>query len=379
MKILILNHEYPPVGGGGGQACMDIAQGLAKRGHGITVITAHLKSLPWEEVNKKIRIIRVPSFRKLPYRVGFVSMAVFILTATWKGIQIIREGKPSIIHVHFAVPAGVAAFILKTLTGIPYILTSHLGDVPGGVPDKTDKWFRWVFPFTRPVWKNATRVVTVSQFTSSLIQKHYGIMPLIIPNGIDTKYIGQERLQNHTPPRIIFVGRFTKQKNIIELVEIMNLLQDLPWNCILLGDGPLRDQIEQKIVELDLKERFLLPGWVAAEEVEKYLSSSDLLFMPSHSEGLSEVGIHGLLNGLAIVAYRVGGFGEMVKQNQNGFLAEPGDRGALQSALHEYLSDEKRLLEAREASRKIAVRFDLNAVVDQYESILNQFAKKSTS
>jgi len=71
MRILILNHEYPPIGGGGGQAAQDIARELTRRGHEITILTAHLKGLPLDETVENIRILRLPSLRKYPYQAGF--------------------------------------------------------------------------------------------------------------------------------------------------------------------------------------------------------------------------------------------------------------------------------------------------------------------
>jgi glycosyltransferase involved in cell wall biosynthesis len=287
-------------------------------------------------------------------------------------LQVIRKWKPDIIHVHFAVPAGAAALALHKLTKVPYVLTAHLGDVPGGVPNKTDKWFRWVLPFTRPIWKNAGEVVAVSQFTSSLVEKTYGIHPLIIPNGFDVSTYFRGKLEIHNPPRIIFVGRFTVQKNILELLEILDTVRDLAWNSILLGDGPIREEIERKINQLSMTERFTLPGWVPSEQVQDYLMKSDILFMPSLSEGLPVAGIQALAAGLAIVAYRVGGFNEIVDKNRNGFLSEPGDREGLSAALRNYLVDGKKLLTARKSSLDIAKRFDINRIVEQYSTILKK-------
>ena len=151
MRILVLIHEYPPVGGGGGQVAEDICEGLVKRGHEVRVITAHLKGLPPDEIRSGVQVIRLHSGRKFAYKATFSAMLLFILAGFWHGLEEIRNWKPDIIHVHFAVPAGVAGWWLSIFTRVPYILTAHLGDVPGGVPEKTDKWFRWVAPFIPPI------------------------------------------------------------------------------------------------------------------------------------------------------------------------------------------------------------------------------------
>jgi glycosyltransferase involved in cell wall biosynthesis len=369
MRILILNHEYPPIGGGGGQAAQDIARELTRRGHEITILTAHLKGLPRDEQVDNIHILRLPSLRKRPYQAGFLAMGFYILAAIWTGFHVIHHWHPDILHVHFAVPAGAAAWILSRLTGIPYVLTAHLGDIPGGVPEKTGTWFRWVFPFTIPIWRGAAGIITVSEYTRSLIRQKYKIDPVVIPNGINMEKLNPAGLQVHRPPRVVFAGRFMPQKNLIELVEILALVQDLPWKCAMLGDGPLLDEVKRTIAAHHLEERFDLPGWVTTDAVLAQFAQSDLLFMPSLSEGLPVVGLQALAMGLAIVASRAGGNVELVEPGSNGFLADPGDREAFSGALRSLLSDPKTLQNARQASRALAVRFDIKTVVDRYETI----------
>ena len=372
MRILVLNHEYPPVGGGGGQAAQDIARELTLRGHQVTILTAHLKGLPREEFVDNIHILRLPSFRKRPYQAGFLAMGFYILAAIWAGFHIIHRWHPDILHVHFAVPAGAAAWILSRLTGIPYVLTAHLGDIPGGVPEKTGTWFRWVFPFTIPIWRGAAGVVTVSEYTRSLIRQKYKIDPVVIPNGINMEKLNPAGLQVHRPPQVVFAGRFMPQKNLIELVEILALVQDLPWKCVMLGDGPLLDEVKRTIASHHLEQRFDLPGWVTTETVLAHFAESDLLFMPSLSEGLPVVGLQALAMGLAIVASRAGGNVELVEPGSNGFLADPDDREAFSGALRSLLSDPKALQNARHASRALAVHFDIRTVVDRYENIFQE-------
>jgi len=372
MRILILIHEFPPVGGGGGQAAFDLAKELSRRGHKITVLTSHIKGLPLEEFVDDVRIVRLPSLRKHPSHVGFFAMGLYNLSALSAGFSTIRRWHPDLIHVHFAVPAGLVAWILSRLTGVPYVLTTHLGDVPGGVPQKTGRWFRWIFPFTKPIWRDAARIVAVCEYTSSLARQHYPVNPVVIPNGVNMKDLNFGRLRIHRPPVIIFAGRFTVQKNLIEMVKILADVQDLSWICIMLGDGPLFDEVKHTIAAYGLDQRFYLSGWVTPEEVLSYLACSDLLFMPSLSEGLPVVGVQALAKGLAIITSRVGGCVELVEPGRNGFLADSGDREALCGALRSLLSNHNALIKARRASRHLARRFDIKVVVDGYETIFHE-------
>lgn len=369
MRILVLNHEFPPIGGGGGRAAEGICQILAQRGHEIKVLTSRIKGLPREEHRDGFEIIRIPALRTKPFQASFLSMAIYVLSGLWSGFRLIRRFKPEIIHVHFAVPAGALAWMLSKLTGIPYVLTAHLGDVPGGVPEKTRDWFRWVFPFTRSIWRDAEVRVAVSEYTRELALKHYDEDILVIPNGVDVEQFKPASIHIHRPPVIVFAGRFAPQKAPVQVVRILHEVKDLPWKCVMIGDGALMPGVKKTIAELKLEDRFELTGWITPEAVMKRFDESDILFMPSLSEGLPVVGVQALAKGLAVVASRVGGFVDLVAEGENGRLLPPEDGKAMVSALRHYLTDHKGLLQARHCSLEIARRFDIVSIADAYEKI----------
>lgn len=379
MRILVLIHEYPPVGGGGGRVAQDLCRGLAARGHEIRLLTAHLKGLPARENTDGFEVIRLRSGRRLPYKAGLAAMAGYVLSAAWAGWGLARAWRPDVIHVHFAVPAGPAALFISRVTGIPYVLTAHLGDVPGGTPEKTGRWFRWIYPFTPPVWKSAARVAAVSKFTRELAARSYPVEIQVIPNGVDLAALAPGPLGAGSPPLLVFAGRFVPQKNPLQVVRTLAELRDLPWRCVMLGDGPLRAAVEEEIDRLDLRGRFVLPGWVEPQAVIDWFKKADILFMPSLSEGLPVVGVQALAMGLAIVAGRVGGFVDLVEQGGNGWLFDPADPRQAGEPLRRLLSDPRLLQAQREASRRIAGRFDLRRIVDEYNRILSDAAQRGRS
>ncbi|MDR3575595.1 MAG: glycosyltransferase family 4 protein [Anaerolineaceae bacterium] len=372
MRILVLIHEYPPVGGGGGQVALDICQGMVERGHEVQVLTAAWGDLPRLENQAGVLVHRLLSGRSMPYKADLKAMAGFVLASFWSGLGLTRRWKPDLIHIHFAVPGGAAGLALSSLTGVPYVLTAHLGDVPGGVPEKTGKWFRWIYPFTPPIWKKARQVVAVSQFTRQLALPHYPVPIQVIPNGVDTQKLKPEIILVGDPARLVFAGRFAPQKNLIQLVKILAGLKDLPWSCVLVGDGPLRGDVEREIDENGLRSRFTLTGWVTPADVQEWFTKSDILFMPSLSEGLPVVGVQALSLGLAIVAGRVGGFIDLVEQGSNGFLFDTSRSEEGMSCLRQLLSDRQCLQAARQASRQMAGKFDLKEIIDQYETVFEK-------
>jgi glycosyltransferase involved in cell wall biosynthesis len=378
VKILVLNYEFPPVGGGGGRACADLCQALAARGHEIKILTSHAKGLPRQEDLEGIQIRRVFTGRRSYARASLSSMVAFIMNGFFPGLSILKSWKPDIIHVHFAVPTGVLAYFLSKLRHIPYILTTHLGDVPGGVPEKTDRWFRFVYPFTPRIWKAAAGVVAVSEYTRTLALKHYDIDIRVIPNGVrlPEDHRKPDQLQISNPPRMIFAGRFQPQKNLLFLIEALGKITELPWTCTLIGDGPQREAVEAKIRQLGLAGRIHLTGWIHTDEVWQALSESDLLVMPSLSEGLPVVGVHALAHGLAIVANRAGGLSDLVEDGVNGRLCRVGDKACFVDALRFTLESPDRLFEFRRASLMHARRYNIEVVADAYEKI---FRERSTS
>jgi glycosyltransferase involved in cell wall biosynthesis len=367
MRILVLNHEFPPVGGGGGRAAEDICRGLAEFGHEIVVLTAHLEGLPHEEKRDGYTILRVFSLRTQPYKASLLSMAAYILAGLWAGHRLFRSFKPEVIHAHFAVPAGALAWGFSWLSSVPYVLTVHLGDVPGGVPEKTGGWFRWIYPLTRRIWRDASRIVAVSAFTRQLALKKYNAEIQVIPNGVDLNAVQPNLLHLNDPPRIVFAGRFMTQKNPEQVVRTLSQLKKVEWQCVMIGDGPLMQDVRDAVADSGLEDRFQFTGWIDPHEVLDWFDCSDILFMPSRSEGLPVVGVQALARGLAIVASRVGGFVDLVDHDENGYLIDRENTDQFSASLFGLLSDSNRLLSFRNASLEKAKHFDINQVVKEYE------------
>ncbi len=369
MRILVLIHEFPPVGGGGGRVAEDICSKLVQRGHEVKVLTAHIKGLPYMEERNGFQVVRVGSLRKQPYRASFLSMAVYVLTGLWAGFRLMGGFRPDIIHGHFAVPAGALAWMLSRRTGIPYVLTVHLGDIPGGVPEKTDEWFRWIYPFTPRIWRDAKQIIAVSEFTRQLALKKYKEKIQVVPNGADLGALMPGHISLNEPPRIVFAGRFMEQKNPLQFVHTLSELRELEWQSVMIGDGPLLQDVKCAIDAHGLQDRFQLTGWLDPQEVLGWFDKSDLLFMPSRSEGLPVVGVQALAKGLAIVASRVGGFIDLVDEARNGYLIPEGEPAKFSASLSGLLSDLNRLHSFRMASLEKARSFGLEQIVKEYENI----------
>lgn len=376
MRILVLIHEFPPIGGGGGRVAQDLCQGFAKNGHEVKVLTADLDGVVDSPLELGFSVVRLSSGRREAFLADLWAMGGFIFAGFWAARKIIKLWPPDLIHVHFAVPAGPIAWLLYKLKNIPYILTTHLGDVPGGAPEKTARWFRWIHPFIPPIWNNAARVVAVSEYTRQLALKQYSANIAVIPNGVDIEKFRPQVLVQNRVPRIVFAGRFMEQKNPFQLVRVLSKLKAFSWECVMFGDGPLFSKVKAEISKQQLENRIQLRGWVDPNDVIAEFAQSEILFMPSRSEGLPVVGVQAMASGMAIVAGNAGGFIDLVKPGENGFLYDPEDTAGMCEGLSALLLEPERLLNARRKSLAFSENFDLQTIVSSYVQLFEEVIKE---
>ena len=377
MRILVITHEYPPIGGGGGKAAQDLCRGFVKRGHQVRVLTTKFRGLPTKADDQGVYIQRLRSNRKKMYQASFLSMLLFVVQAGWQALWLIRRWQPSLLHIHFAVPAGPVGWLVNKFSGLPYVITVQLGDIPDGNPEKTKGWFRFVFPFTPPIWKDAAAIVAVSQFTRNLSLQSYDVPIKVIHNAIMQVDLQEDQIEVSHPLHFVFAGRLTVQKNPVFIIEMLNRVKDFKWQCTFIGDGELKSQILAAIQEYGLEERFHLPGWVSPEDVNNYFRKADVLLMPSLSEGMPIVGIQALANGLILLGSKIGGFNDLVEDGYNGFLLPVKDLDTWVAHIRDFLNDADYVLNLRINSLRKAEEFNLESIVQQYLDLFEQAVVKN--
>ena len=371
MKVLVLCYEYPPVGGGGGRVAAQVAAKLSERGHQIRVLTARVENLPRREFSNGVEVRRILSFRRKKDTCTVPEMGLYVLTGLFPAWNLARRWRPDVIHAHFAVPTGVIACPVAMATGVPFVLTAHLGDVPGGVPEQTAALFRVINPVARFIWRRAAQTTAVSSHVAALANSAYGVKSRIILNGVERAM--PPRMEVKECVRILFASRMSVQKNPVLALRALAMARDLPWKLTMAGDGPLLAQTRQEAERMGLGERIAFRGWLAAEDVRQCMEESDLLLMTSLHEGLPMIAVEALQHGMAIVASDIGGLHDVVDHNENGILCQLTP-DSFAAALRRLLSDTALLLEMRKRSRRKSSEFDLNRSVDAYENVLLEAA-----
>ena len=242
MRILMLNYEFPPLGGGASPVSYEIAKGYVKLGHSVDVVTMSYKDLKKYEVIDGINVYRVPCLRSKKEICHPYEMFSYIISAKKFLKNHLKKNKYDINHTHFIIPTGFISLWLKKDYQLPYILTSHGSDVIG-----YNKRFKYFYPFLINNWKKiikeAKYVTTPSNFLQNEIKKHtINGNFIVIPNGIDPNKFKPLKKQN----LILIVSRLFENKGVQDIIEAVSdneLKQKLEkgnWKISIVGEGPYK-------------------------------------------------------------------------------------------------------------------------------------------
>ena len=192
--------------------------------------------------------------------------------------------------------------------------------------------------------------------------------------GIDLKkfaFRGERALA--AKPRIVTVGRLAAEKGQLILLQAVAALraQGIEVELTLVGDGPLRDWIEEEISRLGLKDQVLLTGEVSAEEVNAHLRTADIFCLPSFSEGLPVAIMEAMAIGVPVVSTLIAGIPELAIDGKTALTVPAGNVEALTTALTRMITDDIfRGGAIRAAHEEVVQRHDRERNADQLASIL---------
>jgi len=373
MNVLIINYEFPPIGGGGGIATSYIARELAQQGHAVNVLTSHFRELRWREIRDDVEIFRVPVLRKRRDYCSVIEMASFILSSLPMLFYLILTRKYDLIHIFFGVPSGPLGYIAKKLFGIPYLIRMGGGDVPGFRPFQYKHLYKILKPAFNILWRNADFLVANSDGLRDMAAKAFPNLPVqVIPNGVDLDAFtnGHARCPAQEV-RILFVSRLIRRKGLQFLIDaIPQIIQavNCPFVIKVVGDGPDKDDFVAQAEELGVSRYLRFVGYVDHGKLPEYYLDADIFTLPSLAEGMPNVVLEAIGSGLPIVATRVAGSEELVHHGENGFLVEPRDVNALAQALIS-------LINQRGLREKMGLRSKQFARSYSWESVAEAYAR----
>jgi glycosyltransferase involved in cell wall biosynthesis len=171
-------------------------------------------------------------------------------------------------------------------------------------------------------------------------------------------------------PVILSVGRLSREKGHLDLIDALGRLRGRSWRLVLVGEGPERGPIERRCASLGLTDSVIPTG--LQRDVRGYYAMADVVALPSHSEGSPNVLLEAMAAGRAVVATAVGGVPEIATDGENALLVAAGDHQAMAGAIARLLDEEELRRRLGANAAKIAPSYAPDAYC---ESLLGLYGK----
>ncbi|NQT46729.1 MAG: glycosyltransferase family 4 protein [Candidatus Omnitrophica bacterium] len=378
-RVLIINHEFPPIGGGAATASDRIAKGLSSSGAEVLVMTSSFKNLKGKSDWHDITLWRIPSWRRSKATGSFFEAILFTLSALFYSLIAAVRFKPDVIISFFGVPAGIIALWLKKVFRKPYIISMRGIDVPGS--QSNEPLIRYIHLLIKPllmaIWKNASALVANSESLKKLALDSAPSMAIkVINNGVDVKTYQPPRDKiRKSPISILFVGRLRIEKGIQTFIEAINILRQkkcASFKVDIVGDGKMRNSLQRYAEACGMTDVVLFHGWKASDVLPEMYCRSDIFVIPSFYEGMSNALFEAMASGLPIIASDIPSNSEFVKDQDNGLLFPAGDSNKLASSLQRLIEDESLCKHMGINSRHIAEYFGWHKTVQHYAETIDE-------
>ena len=375
MRILMLNYEYPPIGGGGSYACKSILQVFANKNLNVDLVTSSPSDyFETETINGSVNIYKLPVNKK---DIHYWTQQE-ILTYSWKAKQFIEKlllkKKYDICHTFFGIPCGAVAYLFKE--NLPYVVSLRGSDVPG-FNNRFSFQYILLKPLINKIWSESSAVVANSEGLKELALESSPSQDIsVINNGInisdfkpDTNFINNNITNNHTYKKskklkIVCISRLIERKGINFLLEAIKKLKNKNIKLILVGKGKQENKLQKLAKDLEITDRVEFKGYVDHDDISDIYQESDLFVLPSFNEGMSNALLEAMASGLPVISTDTGGTSELI--DGNGILIQKGNSDEIAQAISTVMNDPETFKQMGLKSREIAETMSWEAVAEEY-------------
>lgn len=354
-----------PTVGGSGIAATQLAIELAKKDHEVHLISYDtpflLRSSRHPNITLElVDILSYPLFKDIgdPYT---------ILAAS-KMVELVTRVKLDILHIHYAIPTGVSAYLTKLITNVPVVITAHGSDIHILGVDPSYN------PIISHAFQNVDGISTVSKFMKKEIYDKFAKNQdvRVIYNPIDIeKYQKVEtqicdfRLQYDT--NFVHVSNFRPVKDTPFIVEAFaEVLKEKPdLGLILVGEGPERKKCEELACKLGIRDNVIFQG--VRSYIAPIYNCATALLSASKNESFGLTLAEAMACETPAIAPRVGGVPEVIDHEVNGYIYELGDKKGLVDYMIKLLNDEELKDRLGKAGReKVVNNFSGSEIAEEY-------------
>ena len=376
MRVLILNYEFPPLGGGGGNGSYNLAKELTQAGNSVDVLTSRAAGQLRQEVLHGINVYRVTSWRKGIHDSGLRGAFTYLCFACPQFFALTSANNYDVIHYFFSLPTGFLSVLPGRHRKVPYLVSLRGSDVPGYDPyNRSLQWFhRLLLPLTRKIWRDADRVVALSNNLKKMaMETDASVNFSVIPNGVDAKLFARLPGSAGDQFRMLTVSRLIERKGIQHALIAMSELEQKDIHLTIVGEGNYSQALIDLCKKLGLDDRVNFYGYCAREKLPELFVDCDLFVLPSMAEAFGQVYVEAMSCGVAVVGGRTGGVSDIIGPD-NGILVEPGSVDEIKQAILTLYHDRDRCLQMGENNRKrVLENYSWATVAEQY----SDYYKKS--
>jgi phosphatidylinositol alpha-1,6-mannosyltransferase len=386
MRILMLNNEFPPLGGGTGVVNDYLLKEISLYPDiWVDLVTSSRSRTNYEacQYSERVTLYKVPVNNQNIHHSSNRELITFGWRALLLSRKLMKEHRYDLSFAFAGVPAGAISYMLSVLSGLPYLVSLQGPDVPG-----FENRYNYLYPFLRPlirrIWKKAAVVVAISKGHQSLAHQTMPQLEIpIISNGIDTRVFhpaGQPKREFKI--NILCVGRLVGRKGQHFLLEALATLRGCyrnPIHLTLVGTGDAESSLRRMASGLGVADTVTFAGFVPRDDIIRFYHQADIFVLPSQNEGMSIALLEAMACGLPVLVTDTGGTSELVEDSENGYVVPWANVAALTNALAILIQDEKTRRQMGEKSRRIAESFSWPDVAQKYLRVCMQIQSQLLS
>lgn len=380
MRILMLDNEYPPIGGGTGVVNQCLLEQLARhRDVEVDLLTSSgTGGSETRRVAERITIHLLPVRVRNYHHSTVPELLHYAWRATWFGRRLVRERAHDLSFAFSGVPAGFVSHALHAMTGLPFVVSLQGPDVPG-----FESRYRRIYPALAPIvrrqWRRAAAVTAISETHRRLaLDTSPDLDVPIIPNGVDTAvFRPRSRLGDRDVVRVVCVGRLIERKGQHHLLAALRGLAAAGGpavEVVLVGTGDAEAALRALAATLGVADLVRFEGLVSRVDMPRVYHDADVFVLPSESEGMSIALLEAMASGLPVVVTDTGGTAELVREGENGLIVPWADPDALARAIARLARDAARRERMGAVSRRMAEAFGWEAVAERYLALCARVA-----
>ncbi|UFX83179.1 glycosyltransferase family 4 protein [Candidatus Absconditicoccus praedator] len=376
-KILFLNYEFPPLGGGAANANYYLFKELAKyKDIQITLITSSTGKYKEEDFSDNIKIyyLDIGKNNESAHFQTNKDLLKYSMKSYFFAKKILKNENYHKIFAFFGIPCGYIAEKLSKKFDIPYIVSLRGSDVPFYNP-RFEKLDKYIFQkLSKKIWKNAEKTITLSKDLTNLAKKTSSQQEFtILYNGVDCNFYkpdnNTKNLENTT--NILFVGRLIQRKGLDYLLEAFKNLSSKydKLKLYIAGDGPKKEEYNEYIKINNLSENVVFLGNLPKDTLLQIYQKSHIFVLPSLNEALGNVTQEALACGIPIITTKTGA-AEFIKDGENGYVIDKKKSKQIEEKLDILIKDKNLTNKMGENSRKVAIQYDRDNVAEKIYNLL---------